>query len=1092
MKAILERFADDVQCKLSAAASGEPEDQLRAPMERLLTEAGQSFDLQVIAKGESRLPGIGRPDYAVLVGGVLAGYIELKEPGKGANPSRYRGHDKQQWKRFKNLPNLVYTDGNEWTLFRNSESARRIRLPDDIVQAGSAAVDNAQATKLADLLRDFFLWEPEIPARGRELAQLLAPLTRMLRDEVLDALKVKDSSLNRVAAEWRELLFPQADNKKFADAFAQTVTYGLLLARTEDANARDLQDVYDKLKDHYGLLSRTLEMLTNDAIRKEAGLAISVLQRVIAALGEAAAKGSGQRNLFLKASETGEDPWLYFYEDFLAEYDPDLRKDAGVYYTPKEVVQAMVRLVDDALHKNLGIAEGLASNDALLLDPAVGTGTFLLGAMEQVAETVRSREGPGSVAARLTELASRMFGFENMVGPYAVSELRISQALAEHGAAVPYGGPNVFLVDTLEPPDAQPPQMGMWYEPLSKQHARANRVKQTEPILICIGNPPYDRHAADGKTGGWVRYDDGFEEKSILQSFIQPVKDAGGAVHLKNLYNLYVYFWRWALWKVFEAESGKGPGVACFISAASFIAGPAFAGMRAHLRELCDEVWVLDLGGEGRGARKSDNVFNIQTPVCITLAIRKSKKEQGAPPATVHYARLEGSRSEKLERLARFSTLNEIDWHDCPDDLTSAFHPSGKGDYWQMPRITKLFSIQYNGVQCKRIWPISSNKEVLKKRWDTLLNTTGAQRAELFKESGDRLISQQYKPIPNQTKQPAIATLTVGTQVPKVVRYAYRSFDRQWLIADARLIARPRPELWRAHGPKQLYLTSLLTKDIGFGPAIDATALIPDLDHFSGRGAKDVIPLFLDAAGEQANVAPALLEQLAQDYAVSVSPEDLAAYVYGVLACQAFTEQFAEELAERELRLPLTKDAKMFQQAVELGRKLIFLHTYGERFGKQGEKLPQGTAKCVTAVPNDSARYPEAFRYDEAAETLHVGAGRFTPVAKAIWDYEISGFRPVSSWLGYRMKERKGRKSSPLDNIGPETWPAQFTTELLELLWVLEHSLDIHKEQAKLLDSILAGPLFTEDELPLDRPSESTGQARGKKKRDHKTQEIFE
>ena len=127
------------------------------------------------------------------------------------------------------------------------------------------------------------------------------------------------------------------------------------------------------------------------------------------------------------------------------------------------------------------------------------------------------------------------------------------------------------------------------------------------------------------------------EKKSILHlDFIQPAIDAGYGVHVKNLYNLYVYFWRWALWKVFEHETSRGPGVVSFISAASYLDGDAFCGMRKHMRRLCDEIWILDLGGEGRGTRKSDNVFAIQTPVAIAVAVRSGKAKRNKPAKVLY------------------------------------------------------------------------------------------------------------------------------------------------------------------------------------------------------------------------------------------------------------------------------------------------------------------------------------------------------------------------------------------------------------------------------------------------------------------------
>jgi hypothetical protein len=305
--------------------------------------------------------------------------------------------------------------------------------------------------------------------------------------------------------------------------------------------------------------------------------------------------------------------------------------------------------------------------------------------------------------------------------------------------------------------------------------------------------------------------------------------------------------------------------------------------------------------------------------------------------------------------------------------------------------------------------------------------------------------------------------------LPILVRYAYRSFDRQWAVADSRLGDFLRPDLWRAHSRRQVYLTSLLTKPLGPGPALTASGAIPDLDHFSARGAKDTIPLYRDAGATAANILPGLLELLSKTYKRKVTPEDFAAYLYGALAQPAFTASYAKQLETRELRVPITRDAALFAKVRDTGARLLWLHTYGERFvpkGQQPGHVPRGAARCLQAVPGDADGYPESFQYNEATRTLHVGRGRFRPVAPEVFEFEVSGLKVVQSWLRYRMKKGAGRKSSPLDEIRPERWTGQFTTELLELLWVLEATLEGYPEQAKLLEAVTAGPCFGADELP--------------------------
>lgn len=244
---------------------------------------------------------------------------------------------------------------------------------------------------------------------------------------------------------------------------------------------------------------------------------------------------------------------------------------------------------------------------------------------------------------------------------------------------------------------------------------------------------------------------------------------------------------------------------------------------------------------------------------------------------------------------------------------------------------------------------------------------------------------------------------------------------------------------------------------------------VPDYHYFCGRGTRDAIPLYRDAQGKEANVLPGLLDVLAKAYGRKVIPEDFMAYVYGVLAQPAFTERFAEELSTRELRVPLTKDAALFAQVRDVGARLLWLHTYGQRYVPKGchvGQVPKGKARCTKPVPGDAAKYPEKYEYSSATRTLHVGEGAFAPVAPEVFVFEVSGLKVVQSWLKYRMRKGGGKKSSPLDDIRPEKWTGDFTTELLELLWVLEATLTEYPAQAKLLAAVVKGRCFKADELP--------------------------
>ena len=712
--AALGEFAAAVTDKLSQITLGEPEEQLRTPFENFIANAADALGWEVVCTGETPLPDrLGRPDFAVHLNQLLAGYVELKAVGTGATASRFTGRNREQFKRFSAIPNTLYTDGNEWALYRNGELVDKvIRLTGDVAAEGKKAVGPQDARALESLLRDFLMWQPFIPtdSKGRidlrRFAVLLAPLCRMLRDDVTDALKRPDSPLVQLAQDWRQLLFPDAPDEQFADAYAQTVLFALLLGRSEGADPLTLSSAEKALAVQHNLLSRALQILTDPNARADIAASLDLLLRVVAVVPPA-------------TLTSPEDPWLYFYEDFLAVYDANLRKNAGAYYTPVEVVRAQVRLIDKLLVERLGKPLGFADPSVVTLDPAVGTGTYLLGVIEHALGRVEAEQGAGAVPGQATTLAANLYGFELMVGPYAVSELRVSRALRDRGAQLPDEGTHVFLTDTLESPNAKPLQPPLFLQPIAEQHARALAVKSRVPVIVCLGNPPYDRHAAatevnEARTGGWVRHGEG-EERAILRDFLDPAVSAGHGGQLKNLYNLYVYFWRWALWKVLEKGSVSGPGVVSFISASSYLDGDAFCGMREQMRRQCDEIWVLDLGGEGRGARQSENVFSIQTPVAIAVAFRVREAKTDAP-ARVHYTRVEGTRTEKLVALDAITGFSTVEWQECPENWQSPFRPTGGGQYFDWPLLKDLMPWQHSGVQLKRTWPIATDTETLERR----------------------------------------------------------------------------------------------------------------------------------------------------------------------------------------------------------------------------------------------------------------------------------------------------------------------------------------------------------------------------------------
>ena len=1054
-----------------------PEDQLNDPVRALLKACGDLWNRDVDSRQQVKAEGIGWPDLGVTTKGLLCGHVELKAPGVGARPENFKGQNRKQWKRYQALPNLIYTDGSEWSLYHGDKRAQRVRIADDVGD-GAGSLSHDRIPELRKLLYEFLNWEPITPKSARGLAEFLAPLARFLRDEVKDALGRGSAPLKQLFDDWQGVLFAEADDKQFADAFTQTLTYALLLARFEGQVNMQRAFVVDTLRQReHDLLATALDLL--ETARDELSMPFEMLERAIGVVNAPSVLRNPQMALLPDASVAAtvdDDPWLYFYENFLAAYDPELRKNRGVYYTPVPVVRAQVRFASKLLSDRFVKRDGFADSSVVVLDPACGTGAYPLAVIEDVKATAR-KQGEGMIPEKLRDLATRLHAFELLVGPYAVAHLRISQQLLAED--IKDRNPLVYLADTLESPNV-PPKFpdSAFYAPLTTEHERAREVKRDTRVLVCLGNPPYDREQrspddTNGKRkGGWVRYGD--EEEGapppILEDFLRPVREAGEGGHLKNLYNDYVYFWRWALWKVFDSSSDGG--IVTFITASSYLHGPGFAGMRRKMREVFDDLWIVDLEGDNRGTRKTENVFAIETPVAIAIGVRGGKPDPQTP-ARVWKTRFTGTAQEKLAKLDAAESLANLSWRQCQAEWGAPFFPVEAGAYFGWPAVVDVFPWQHSGSQLKRTWPIGETRRVLESRWRRLVSLPSAERAKAFRETRDRKVKRQYRSLLGGGLEPAIADLTPDAPVPTIKQYAYRSFDRQWVIAATSLADFCRPDLWPAHGDQQIYMTSLLTNVLGTGPGAVASALLPDLHHFRGSfGGKHVIPLYRDSAATEPNVTTGLLERMAGVHRGPVTPERLLAYTYGILAQPSYVERFWDELEQPPPHLPITKDAALFAHVADLGERLLYLHTYGERYGKPASSgLPKGQASYRRAVSLDV--YPEGFRYEPESRVLRIGegehAGEFVSVAPEVWDYSVSGMQVVKSWLEERQQGGSGLSSSQLDDIRPERW--EFGEELLELLWVLEHTIALQPEGAALLEEVCASPLFTADELP--KPTEA-------------------
>lgn len=1057
LELVISDFGRAVTRKL-LTGHGSQEDHLRGPFEKMLTVIAESVGLPITTIGETRLPDLSlRPDYAIDVAGARVGYVELKKPGHGipgtwSNPS---SHDKEQWEKFQLLPNVLYSDGEQFARYKFGQLQGEVaRLVPGLSSAGERL--RTQNSAFARVMTDFLLWEPERPRSLNDLVHLTSNLCRLLRDDVATELDRERTSRSRqqtfstLATDWRQVLFPNLTDAQFADQYAQTITFALLLARVEGVSfqGRPIDEIARLLGKKHSLMGRALTVLT-DQPEEELSIALTTMLRVLSVVDWGAFP---------------DDSYAMLYENFLDNYDPALRRKSGVYYTPAALVSFTTRFVDEVLRKRLGRRLGFAERDVIVVDPAMGTGSFLAEVVNTVAATIAAEEGPGAVAPHLRELAGRLIGFENQAAPYAVAELRVHSLLKKrHRSEVPHSERR-FLADTLDDPDAQTLPLGKMYEAIDRSRRGANQVKREEPVMVVIGNPPYADKASG--TAPWVEKSSAGMNAPGLKAFRQATNGRREYV----LSNKYVYFWRWATWKAFDAHPGHPSGVVAFVCSAGFLAGPGFAGMREYLRRTADEGWIINLTPEGHQPPVNTRFFREnQQPLCVAVFIRRGGPDPETP-AQVHRTFVEGTVNDKGAALMGL-TVEDTRWQRCANGWDMPFDV-GESETWaSMPSVTDLMPWTAPGVKPNRTWVYAPEPETLRERWEMLIQAPQSEKPLLLKETSTTRVSSEKGQTPGMAEH--VGTIGAETgQCPPLRHVAHRSFDRKWVIPDSRLQHRPSPPLWYTYSDKQIFIVEQHTQPLIGGPGLVFSSLIPDMDCFMGHHGGRVLPLYRDARATSTNISPGLLDHLSQRLKCTITAEELAAYLAAVTAHQGFTRRFAKELKRPGVRIPLTGSRTLWHAAARLGREVIWLHTYGERCIDPSAGRPAGAPRMKSTrptvqvgIPDAPGGMPEKMRYDEPNQTLHVGDGVIAPVSPEVMSFEVSGMPVVKHWFGYRKKNPDGTRSSPLNDIVATTWTPAMTTELLDLLNVLGRCVALAPEQDKLLAKIVTGPLIKVEDL---------------------------
>jgi hypothetical protein len=926
----------------------------------------------LVVAPEYRNPGVGRPDIALVRQGAPArAFVELKAPAKPADPARWRDpHDRRQRERLRELACWAGCNFAELRLFHRAEPVgtapivpERCLRPDcDDARADREidAHDPAGFVRLVEMLAAGAGQEPA--ARdAKHLATLMAHSARLVRGIVQDRLAElrapgnERDPLLQVRREFQEVLYahPEAGGYVAGDfdellsaAFAQTLAFGLLLVR--EATGRPVEaDAWQHMPPEHPLMRTALRVLSQPEIVREIGIGFDVMCDTVNSFAPE----------ILAVRPGGRDPILYFYEDFLETFDPEDREKYGVYYTPVEVVRYMAAALDRALRDNLG-TKGLRDPAVTILDPAAGTGTFLLGIAERVREQA-GEAGAGMAALALQDLAGRMFGFELLVGPYAVAHYRLHHALREPSKegevdAEPLALPRlgVYLADTLAEPGAEAPlgQLGFVAEGIADERREASRIKAKQPILAIIGNPPYRRlEEGENRTlvGDWL---DG-----VWNDLKAPVRAAGQGNQLNTFPELSVAFWRWAIWKLFEADNAPRRGVIAFISNRKYLTGWPYAGLRKMLRERFDRIEVIDLRGDVRrgeraGVVADQGVFNIMVGTAITLAIADGSKAEGAA-AEVRY---HDTWTDGL-----FARRAKLDWLGAGADGEVA---------------PNFVAVERDALEDMR--PRSfQNGEWL-----------GLRQAFSFSKSGmksgdDETFVSVVRADLREQVAPELNGRSRGDYDAALERYySYRPLDQRWFYNDLRLLNRPGPTLQRAWGQANVGLYGL-PGGTGAGPAVWCQGLLPDYHAFRGSYGGYAFPLHDRRPDVNApNIAPALVASLSAAYGEPVAAEEVFDAILCLLSASSYTLRFAEDLEDVFPHVPFPARRETFREAARVGREIRAVET----FAREPGPTPPGFVNVVTQPKGVLA----AVEGKGGEITLCAdGSGCVTGIPAAVWEF---------------------------------------------------------------------------------------------------------
>jgi len=1005
-------------------ATGEArEHTYRATLETFIEALGD-FD----AANDQARTAHGNPDFVFRKKSALSivlGYAETKDitvndldkVAKSEQLQRYAGYNK-----------LFLTNYLEFRFYRNGEEYERISIGK--LRGLTVDFNPQEFDRLTNELRAFLESAPEPIKSGKSLALIMGQKARRIRDNVIryfehenEAQQLKNAELEKIYRLMRESLVHDLTREKFADMYAQTLVYGLFAARYSDPTPEDFSR-----KEASELVPASNPFL-REFFAHIGGIHFDArLAHIVDELCEVFAVSNVQRlvekHLRLFEVENEKDPIIHFYEDFLKAYDPAERKRMGAYYTPVPVVRFIIRQVDKILKEDFGLSQGLADTTKIVkeidhgqelqirnaktgrlerttierrefhkvqvLDPAVGTATFLNETIKFIAKSFEGQEGrwPGYVEH---DLLPRLSGFELMMAPYTIAHLKLSMTLQETGVHNLHERLGVYLTNTLE--EGIPRQQDLFSIGLAaavtEESQLASEIKHERPIMIVMGNPPYSGHSSNVTDYA----------QTLIKKYKENIPELKLPAQAKWLSDDYVKFIAFAE----DMITKNGSGIVSMITNNGYLDNPTFRGMRWQLAKTFDKIYVLDLHGSAKknetapDGSKDENVFDITQGVAIILAIKTS---DSAELADVYHSEVYGKRRSKFDTLngdmLEFSklTLDSKMFYFIPKDNR------GREEYDAGVGIAELFSLARSRpapgvVTTQDSFAISWSKEEAANKVDRLLGTKDEHEARtLFR----LCTTNQW----NYEK--AKRELIDDNWRSNIYPIDYRPFDIRWTVYDSNVAVHRREAIMQhfaGHKNVGLVFNKRIESRRAFADIFVAEN-ITDARRVSLKETNFITPLWLyhDDGTRTPNLALPELKRLVANLSLEPSPEQVFDYIYAALHSPSYRKKYEEFLKTGFPRVPIPANDAKFEQLADYGRQLRELHLM---------KSPL-LQTLDTTFPEPGDCMVGQAKYD--GEKVWINYKQyFGNVPEVAWSFYIGGYQPAQKWL----KDRKGRQLSSDD-----------------------------------------------------------------------------